>query len=101
MKVSDIVIPVDYGREEDPKHVAVLADLIRDHGLIQPLIVKASNRELISGFYRLAACKAIGMETVAVWLVTNDVEANEYIAERKAQFAYDKLNLPSTCRKPI
>jgi ParB family chromosome partitioning protein len=45
-----------------------LADSIRENGLIQPLIVKQSDKgfELIAGERRLRACKLAGLDKVAV-----------------------------------
>ena len=67
--LSDIVPnPEQPRRHFDPEALASLADSIRHHGLLQPLVVRrvAGHYELIAGERRLRAAAAAGLETVPV-----------------------------------
>jgi ParB family chromosome partitioning protein len=67
--VSDIVPnPEQPRRHFDPEALASLAESIRLHGLLQPLVVRrvAGHYELIAGERRLRAAAAAGLETVPV-----------------------------------
>lgn len=53
----------------DQNRITELAESIREHGLLQPIVVRDSedtpgNYELLAGYHRLAACQAIGMELI-------------------------------------
>jgi ParB family chromosome partitioning protein len=67
--LSDIVPnPEQPRRHFDPEALASLADSIRQHGLLQPLVVRrvAGHYELIAGERRLRAAAAAGLDTVPV-----------------------------------
>jgi ParB family chromosome partitioning protein len=67
--VADIVPnPEQPRRHFDPDALSSLADSIRRHGLLQPLVVRrvAGHFELIAGERRLRAATAAGLETVPV-----------------------------------
>jgi ParB family chromosome partitioning protein len=69
--VSDIVPnPEQPRRHFDPDALASLAESIRRHGLLQPLVVRrvAGHFELIAGERRLRAAAAAGLEAVPVVL---------------------------------
>lgn len=53
----------------DQNRITELAESIREHGLLQPIVVRDSedtpgNYELLAGYHRLSACEAIGMELI-------------------------------------
>ncbi len=67
----ELVVPNPYQprAEVNPEHLVELADSIREHGVIEPLIVtkKADNRyELIAGERRWRASKLAGVKNVPV-----------------------------------
>jgi ParB family chromosome partitioning protein len=67
----DLVKPNPYQprTEFNPEKLVELADTIREHGVVQPLIVTKksdTNYELIAGERRLKASKLAGLETVPV-----------------------------------
>src|SRR5688572_21691522 len=67
--LSDIVPnPEQPRRHFDPEALASLAESIRHHGLLQPLVVRrvAGHYELIAGERRLRAAAAAGLESVPV-----------------------------------
>ena len=67
--VSEIVPNPDQPRRNfDEEALASLADSIRRHGLLQPLVVRriAGRFELIAGERRLQAAKRAGLEAVPV-----------------------------------
>jgi ParB family chromosome partitioning protein len=67
--VTDIVPnPEQPRRHFDADALAALAESVRQHGLIQPLVVRrvAGHYELIAGERRLRAAAAAGLETVPV-----------------------------------
>ena len=69
VSVGDIVPnPEQPRRHFDPDALASLAESVRQHGLLQPLVVRrvAGHYELIAGERRLRAATAAGLETVPV-----------------------------------
>ena len=69
VSVGDIVPnPEQPRRHFDPEALASLAESVRQHGLLQPLVVRrvAGHYELIAGERRLRAAAAAGLETVPV-----------------------------------
>jgi ParB-like chromosome segregation protein Spo0J len=58
-----IVPPQMWVREPHQGCIDVLAESIRHHGLYCPIIVDKENR-LISGYYRVLACRQLGMRTI-------------------------------------
>jgi ParB family transcriptional regulator, chromosome partitioning protein len=69
VSVGDIVPnPEQPRRHFDPDALASLAESVRQHGLLQPLVVRrvAGHYELIAGERRLRAAAAAGLETVPV-----------------------------------
>jgi ParB family chromosome partitioning protein len=77
-QVSDVRIaeirpnPYQPRKEFDPAAIAELADSIKEHGIIQPLIVRKSIKgyELVAGERRLRAAKEAGLEKVPVVVKT-------------------------------
>lgn len=67
LKITDIV-PNAYQprREFDPELLQELADSIRIHGVVQPIIVRRKNRkyELIAGERRLRAASLVGLTVI-------------------------------------
>jgi len=71
--------PRSYFNEDD---LSDLADSIKEHGVIQPLVVTrtdSSNYELIAGERRFRACKLLGLTTVPV--VVRDVQDENTLLE--------------------
>ncbi len=69
MRTADIVPnPEQPRRNFDPEALRGLADSVRRHGLLQPLVVRrvAGRYELIAGERRLRAATLAGLETVPV-----------------------------------
>ncbi len=67
-------------RAPSPEEVERLADSIRRHGLLHPILVRPSGRdyEIVSGLRRFLACKESGMgEVLAVLRPLDDREALE------------------------
>ena len=66
-------------RTFDPKALTELAESIKTHGVLEPLIVrpKGKNFELVAGERRLKAAKSAGLATVPV--VVRDVGDNEVV----------------------
>jgi ParB family chromosome partitioning protein len=67
----NMIVPNPYQPriEMNPEHLVELADSIREHGVIEPLLVTkkdTNNYELIAGERRWRAAKLAGMETVPV-----------------------------------
>jgi ParB family chromosome partitioning protein len=75
MKIADIRIGRRY--RKDPGDIEALAKSIQELGLLQPIVVNASNSELIAGMRRLEACKLLGWEEVPVRLINLDEALNE------------------------
>lgn len=65
-----LIVPNTYQprSEMDPEKLVELSDSIREHGVIEPLLVtkKGKKYELIAGERRLRAAKLAGLETVPV-----------------------------------
>jgi ParB family chromosome partitioning protein len=75
VRAADIVSNPDQPRRRfDPEGLAVLAESIRSHGLLQPLVVRrtAEGFELIAGERRLRAARLAGLDEVPVMF--RDVE---------------------------
>jgi ParB/RepB/Spo0J family partition protein len=60
--ISEIVIGPRHRHKIDPGDIIELAEDIRKHGLLHPIVV--SGNRLISGFRRCKACKLLGWETI-------------------------------------
>lgn len=78
VRVDDIVPNPDQPRRRfDPEALDALAESIRRHGLLQPLIVRRTERghELIAGERRLRAARRAGLDEVPV--VVRDAEPPE------------------------
>ena len=68
IKIEDIYIPAKHRqRSLDPKTVEEIAESILEIGLKAPILVRRDGDRfvLVSGLHRLAACKALGEETIA------------------------------------
>lgn len=84
---TDSIVPNPYQPRQAiaPESLAELADSIREHGLLQPLLVSALPPEagrpryqLIAGERRLEACKAAGLTTVPV--IVKEASSREMLA---------------------
>lgn len=75
MKIADIRIGRRY--RKNLGDIEALARSIQELGLLQPIVVNASNSELIAGMRRLEACRLLGWEEVPVRLINLDEELNE------------------------
>lgn len=75
-----IPIPTSRVRISNPEEIEELANSIKRHGLLQPILVRKTGDgyEIIAGERRWQACRSLGMETIPVrfWLA-NDTEAFE------------------------
>jgi sulfiredoxin len=69
--IADIYVPVKRRADLDPKRVADLAASILEVGQREPILVRADGKRfvLVEGLHRLEACRALGEETVAAFLV--------------------------------
>jgi ParB/RepB/Spo0J family partition protein len=60
--ISEIVIGPRHRHKIDPGDIIELAEDIRKHGLLHPIVV--SGNRLLSGFRRYEACRLLGWETI-------------------------------------
>lgn len=68
IKIKDIVEPHFHDRQSyDKEGIAVLANSIKNNGLINPIIVRKLDEgvyERVAGFRRIEACKLLGMDEI-------------------------------------
>lgn len=71
--------PLQPRKEFQPEHLAELMDSIREHGIIQPLIVRrvAGKLELIAGERRFRASRELGLKEVPV--ITRDASDKDVL----------------------
>ncbi|WP_174804375.1 ParB/RepB/Spo0J family partition protein [Martelella limonii] len=69
-------------RESDARQVSALAESIREVGLLNPITVapESYSYKLIAGLHRLEACRSLGMEQIAAFVVDLD-DQRRIIAE--------------------
>jgi ParB/RepB/Spo0J family partition protein len=60
--ISEIVVGPRHRHKIDPGDIVELAEDIRKHGLLHPIVV--SGNRLVSGFRRYEACRLLGWETI-------------------------------------
>lgn len=72
ISISQIDIPENRSRDVDPDWVDVLAAMIAEAGLINPVTVRpAGNRyTLVTGLHRLSACTTLGWEAIPARIST-------------------------------
>ena len=69
--VADIYVPVKLRATLDPKRVEEIAESMLEKGQETPILVRKDGARwvLVEGLHRLEACKALGEETIAGYLV--------------------------------
>ena len=69
--IASIYVPVKRRATLDPAKVTVLAEAILKDGLKTPIMVRKDEARyvLVEGLHRLEACKTLGEEKVACYLV--------------------------------
>jgi sulfiredoxin len=69
--IADIYVPIKRRATLEQKRVDEIAGSILDRGLQAPILVRADGARfvLVEGLHRLEAAKALGEETIAVFLV--------------------------------
>lgn len=84
LRLADIEPNLNQVRKSfDPDAIAELAESIRVHGLIQPIVVRKMPDgfyEIIAGERRWRACKAAGLNEVPVIVRDSDDRASSFIA---------------------
>ncbi len=82
VSISDIVPRKEQPRKNfDPESLRELSDSIREHGVLQPLLVRTKNKkfEIIAGERRWRAAQQAGLKTLPVLIKDiDDEEAAEY-----------------------
>lgn len=72
VRIDEIYIPAKHRqRSLNPETVEEVAESILEVGLKTPILVRRDGARfvLVSGLHRLAACKALGEETIAAMVV--------------------------------
>jgi ParB family chromosome partitioning protein len=74
VETSRIIVPENRFRKRADENIEHLAESVREHGVLEPVLVKKSGEDfvLISGERRLAAAKMAGNETVPCITVEED-----------------------------
>ena len=69
--IASIYVPVKRRATLDPAKVTILAEAILKDGLKTPIMVRKDEARyvLVEGLHRLEACKTLGEEKVACYLV--------------------------------
>lgn len=69
--IKSIYVPVAHRKRLDPKTVRSLAENMLEVGHQEPILVRAEGERfvLVEGLHRLEACKELGDETIAGYLV--------------------------------
>jgi ParB-like chromosome segregation protein Spo0J len=69
--IADIYVPVKRRATLNPAVVAQLAESILEVGQQSPILVRRDGERfvLVEGLHRLEACKALGEQTIAGYLV--------------------------------
>ena len=72
LNIADIYVPLDRRKEVDPQRVEALAESIMAGNEEQPIHVREDKKRgyiLVKGIHRLEARKALGDETIGVFIV--------------------------------
>jgi sulfiredoxin len=71
LKVGAIYVPTKRRTTLEPPKVAKIAESILANGLTTPILVREDGNRyvLVEGLHRLEACKSLGEETIAAYLV--------------------------------
>jgi ParB-like chromosome segregation protein Spo0J len=69
--VEEIYVPTRLAHELDEVKVQTVADAFLENGKMTPVRVRHDGQRyvLVHGVHRLAACKALGEETITAYLV--------------------------------
>jgi ParB-like chromosome segregation protein Spo0J len=69
--IASIYVPVKRRAELDPKKVQEIAESILEKGQQTPILVRQDGDRfvLVEGLHRLEACRQLGEETIAGYLV--------------------------------
>jgi sulfiredoxin len=69
--IANIYVPVKRRATLDPKKAEQIAESILQVGLQSPILVRQDGERfvLVEGLHRLEACKQLGEETIAAYLV--------------------------------
>lgn len=69
--VDEIYVPVKLAKSLDNAKVETVADAFMENGKMIPVRVRHDGQRyvLVHGVHRLAACKALGEETITAYLV--------------------------------
>ena len=70
-KIDEIYVPVKRRKTLDMKVVDEIAESMLEKGQLTPILVRQGKGRfvLIEGLHRLEACKALGEETIAGYIV--------------------------------
>lgn len=86
LPINDIDVDPDQPRRSfDAESIAELASSIEAHGLLCPILVRATEGgtfRLVSGERRLRACRALGLDTIPAILDTQDGEQSDILAKQ-------------------
>ena len=71
LAIKDIYVPVKRRAMLDPKKAQEIAESILQVGLQSPILVRQDGERfiLVEGLHRLEACKQLGEETIAGYVV--------------------------------
>jgi ParB-like chromosome segregation protein Spo0J len=69
--IASVYVPVKRRSTLDPARVAAIAESILSAGLKAPILVRQDEGRvvLVEGLHRLEACRSLGEETIAGYLV--------------------------------
>jgi len=69
--IASVYVPVKRRATLDPARVAAIAESILNLGLKAPILVRQDGGRvvLVEGLHRLEACRSLGEETIAGYLV--------------------------------
>lgn len=69
--IDEIYVPTKLANAVDETRVEAVADAFIDEGKMTPVRVRHDGKRyvLVNGVHRLAACKALGEETITAYLV--------------------------------
>lgn len=70
-RIADIYVPVKRRQTLDPETVNAIAESMLEKGQRSPILVRQGNNRLvlIEGLHRLEACRSLGEETIAGYIV--------------------------------
>lgn len=94
IKVADIIIP-ERKRQINENKVRELAESIKISGLLQPVVV-TTERLLVAGAHRLAACRQLGISEISATVIDN-AEAQKELAEIEENLVRHSLTALERC----